>query len=112
MIGQPCLRTCTMLLPELIDDMMEISRARLLNHSVSPDAGRCSRNKTTGVTSLPGRAASQLALVQGAFAIQQANPRNLMHNLMRDAWCVAHQLLDGDFLPAPQALVCLKRTIQ
>ena len=38
-------RTCTMLLPVLIDDMMEISRARLLNHRVSPDAGRCSRNK-------------------------------------------------------------------
>ena len=35
-----------MLLPELIDDMMEISRARLLNHSESPDAGRCSRHRT------------------------------------------------------------------
>lgn len=43
---QSKVRTCTMLLPVLIDDMMEISRARLLNHSVSPDAGRCSRDKT------------------------------------------------------------------
>lgn len=78
-------RTCTMLLPELIDDMMEISRARLLNHSVSPDAGRCSRNTTTGVTGLPGRAASQLALVQGACAVQQGNPRKMLHGVMRDA---------------------------
>jgi hypothetical protein len=48
------MRTWTMWLPELMEDIMEISRARLLNHSVSPEAGRCSTDNMA-VSCLPNQ---------------------------------------------------------
>ena len=73
-----------MLLPELIDDMMEISRARLLNHSESPDAGRCSRHKTR--PSPVWRNEQRHGLHQWNVRLQHNKrvPGKTLHNMMRN----------------------------
>jgi hypothetical protein len=100
-----------MLLPELMDDMMEISRAKVLNHSESPDAGRC---REDGMLTLP-RARTRdtsWSLVRETHASAGLQAVGRTSTQLDGRVQPAHQLLDGYFLlSTPQALVRLQVTI-